>query len=438
MLYSPRKTQIKRRRKQCPYCGQRFTIKRPLFAIDGEKEAVRILQQLKLSTRNTHEYPDQYDPAEKKLRRELEKAQKDYSDFSHEYPSGHGHRQSPNAQGEKPGAEIDTWEGTAEFTPDLFNILVGLNYPFDEHRRLIKLRYDCGTFEVYTTGNTVLHLDVSRGDYVAQAEAILSWMGGLCGLKSFKIREGGMAEATINVPCDSPLAKRISDTLPEGTSLSIMQPIGTLKVYRKGEECKEHRIEAHQLHTLLRGLREFLEEKLPNVTFKDRFFMFFSDVDQKLLEQVSQQVAQGTQDLQTLQVQTTEIDTQVRDTKNILGSLSGVQETLSSNLVQLTRYMDVLDGRTEEISQGVTDLLIARSRPEILEGRKLFELTQLLTYIHTEGECTTKQVCEHFTWSGGKVHRLLKELMHLGELERRRVPKPGRGRPYYIYQKKED
>jgi len=433
MLYKPRGP-TKRRRKECPYCHKKFTIDIPVFQVEDEKEAIHKLQSLQQNDHNAH---DHFDPAQKKLRKKVKKEFKDLSDFSHKYPPGHGHRQSPNDHDPKVRVELDRWEATAVFAPELFGSLVQLNYPLDKKRYCIPLKYTCGTFLVYSTGLVVIHLDTSRGDYVAQAEGVLKWLGALSGLETFTIKEGGTAELTINVDCESPLAQKISDTLPEGTNLAIMQPIGTLKAYRRGEECKEWRIEANKLPTLLRGIREFIQEKVPNVTFKDRIWFINQEVKQRTLERMQGELKHSTQSLQTIQLQASELDGQVQGVTNILGELNSVQGLLSQNLVELTRFMDSVNGQVGEINKGVTDLLIIRP-PGPITGKKLGELNRLLEFLDKSKECLAKQVCAHFKWSGGKVHRLLHYLMELGEITRRKAPPLGRGRPHYLYQKRSD
>lgn len=426
MVYLPRK-QITRRRKKCVYCKTRFTIQAPKYEVADPKEAAALVRQL-------HEYPntqvgiDPSNPAHKKLRKQHENAQSRPVDFSHKYPGGHWPRVSPNTQRTKTRVEVDWTHRQGVIPVEGFGKIGGLPEVGIDEDYVIRLKGEWGSLRIYSSGLVDMYLDTSTGLKVAQAEGVIQWIEGMVGQK-LQWNPGGVTEYTIEAPCESELAGKIAETLPPQTNLALIEGVNKVKIYRKGAGCPAYRVETwDHLTAALQAEADLLKKVLPDMTRNERIFLLRSEVHAGELQAIKEGVGATQQVLQTVQGQT-------EGTTGILGELSQLQAIQTQNLVQLTRFMDMMQGQVQEVQNGITDLVINGGARAPYGSRKLHELQAVLDFVGSNGRCGVKAVCAQFGWSNGKASRMLNILVELGELERKQAAPTGRrGRPRYEYQ----
>ena len=485
ILYEPRDKTPKRRRKDCCWCGRKFTITKPLhvFQKRQRREAVEVITELRKQYPNDH--PMTRDPFKNLQRyvkkrwdrtlnserefstpndhkeltpfpnRKVETPLKSKKKFSHENskrlensPLGSGHWVPSNdhhdhdhhdhpvegVEIEERWVEVDKAKITALFPPQLYERLI--QEKIGEIKEggtasYIRIEQAGCKYDIYTTGKTVGHLDSSREDVRAAAEGVFVWMGRLCGLTevNYKIHE---VETTLRVPAVSPLGKAIHDTImlkdDVKTKMAIFKP-NWGKYYLKEGDPEVYRVESDDFYTIFEQARQVVKRKLPEHQHNDSIIVI-NKVEEERLTGLEEQVQQTHQ--KTLQQLNTHFDTMTTFT----GELTKVQKALVANVGEIKWVLNALQENQQVMKDQQEDLieLARRSRDGPSYPGRVGELIQIINFITSQDGAgvTVKEVKQRFGWSNAKSNHLLRILCALGDVVRTtRTGIPGR--PAHIY-----
>jgi len=312
--YSPR-GKAKRRRRRCPYCGYRYSVKNKTI-IGGpvdEKEVSFIIKKLNLENSQGDRKPtnDQLRPMFQKIRADFKKivsegpskAFRDDNNFDEELfflkrPNGYrGNPPRPKAQGgvadggewgpSDIGVEIDRTHFSGRFEgPDVFIKLGG-----DPLKGVYEKKLGFGTLYIWSTGVFDAYIDLSdpvnRRLLIGVLKAIEVETG--CKVKEIEYIDG---EATVEVPRYDALGEKIANTVGPRTKLMWIDYIPKLKLYLdKGEPIPFYRIEASNFEPLYKTIYHITREKL-HIEKSMPVFLIVSDVNEQQLLQIQQQVEQ--------------------------------------------------------------------------------------------------------------------------------------------------
>ncbi len=438
-LYHP-KPKSKRYRKACTKsnCNLKFTAK-PIERFSSEKEAMKIRQKLEVEYHKDHRTSIHLDDSLKEIQKQVFPIIKTHSDNKNNGPFGKGPKGSPydqdqNIPGVPPKPEVDKLQGKALLEPKLYQYLLERGMNPKEGSYFIQVKREGFSFEVYSSGIVNFSLDSSDDLIISQAQGILSLFAQICN-KSEVTYEINAIEVTLNVPKESDLGRAFLKTLPTGTKLAMINPLGHFKVYLSGEEF---RVEAPHLTKLVQGVEETLEGKFPNIEFRDRF-LIFQGLHEGDLEYIKENMVTRNQ-LASLTISNQRYEQDRLEMVDYIGRLTGNTSVVSENLVAISQTMGSMNNQVQDLNElmlhsnrGINELKLNGSNGNF-SSAKLAQLNQLLQHISNYPGCTIKEVSQQFTWSNGKTDRLLKALILLGEVERVKAQPNGKGRPCYKYQ----
>jgi predicted transcriptional regulator len=307
-----------------------------------------------------------------------------------------GHGKRPLFKGDI-GTEIDWVHISGYFTdPVIFSRVVGDNLGVLQGNR-VAMDFGFGKFQLYSSGKFDLVFDSSREISVYFVENMLKGLAAYANC-DVKFRLSG-TESTVKARDGSALAKKIEEVVNNEnviTKAQIFEPVGHLKNYYSSESKLWRLEDNNQFKQIIQGIKDFMDSKLPDASYNDRLFCFFSPIQEESLSGLQTVVTELDQKVGTL-----EESTQALIHSNI--GLVNHNKHLSENVVLLQELMSRHD-------QNITDVLLQQVYPGIEETISL-----------------TKEVLKSQKETNEAITTISESITEIKELLRSRIHGYGRG-----------